>query len=63
MPFTPARRNIPDEERFFPGTFVLVLVFEGKRSLLRAKPAYLVGHLPAEAARNLLESSELAANR
>jgi hypothetical protein len=31
---------------YFPGDFVLVLIFEGKCSYLRAKLAHLVRHLP-----------------
>jgi len=32
----------------FPGTFVPVLMWEGKCSCGRAKPAHFVGHLPEE---------------
>jgi hypothetical protein len=38
---------MPDEERFCPGTCVPVLKIGGNVSRLRAKPAHLVGHLPA----------------
>jgi len=31
------------------GDFVLALIFEGKCSYLRAKPAHMVGHLPTTA--------------
>src|SRR2546429_8872731 len=31
---------------FFPGSFVPVLMIEGKFLRFRAKPAHLVGHLP-----------------
>ena len=39
----------------FPGDFVLVLIFEGKCSYLRAKSAHLVGHLPRGIDRSLIQ--------
>jgi hypothetical protein len=41
-------------EGFFQGTRVPVLTIEGNFSGLRAKPAHLVGHLPAVRSTGLL---------
>src|SRR5215469_3068685 len=39
--------RIPDRERFYKQTMVVLLRIEGKCSHLRAKPAHLVSHLPS----------------
>jgi len=57
---------MPDGERFLRGARVPVLKIPGNFSRLRAKPAHLVGHLPANwptsTGANSIEVSKMCVN-
>jgi hypothetical protein len=60
--FTRLENRMPERERFDQAKFVRVLKIEGKCSCLRAKAAYISGHLPRIAAGNWAECSTESAS-
>src|SRR2546426_2857906 len=60
--FTRLENRMPEGERFDQAKFVRVLKIEGKCSCLRAKAAYISGHLPcASGSGKLGEGSDKSA--